>query len=574
MSESAANRSEMERWGMVIDVNRCVGCQTCTIACKQTNDTLPGVQWRQVLDVESGTFPDVERLFLVVGCQHCAEPPCVPVCPTGATAQRADGLITMDYDLCIGCAYCAVACPYQARTIVHEQGWYFGKETIQERVVAHEDRLGVAQKCTFCVEKIDEAKEKGLTPGVDLDVTPACAASCISQAIRFGDFNDPDSNVSQLVAKNDYFQMHAELGTDPQIKYLYTTPVVPGREPAPEDTDDETLSQPENALAGKRQTLWDWRAAMNWCFGGLSSGAAFMAWLAYVLGVLPGAGLARANMIFAALMGVGLFFVFLKIGRKLRSLNALKRPGTSWMSRELYAVNLFYPAVLAGLVWPHWLPLSAAGLAALAFLLCQAKILHMAKGIPAWRAPLIPWMIVATGLFEGAGLLLIGALAFEPSMLPSVISSLPFVGGPAWLETVVPMAAISAIVLAAANAALWRAYRSSAKPAGIGPHARRAIAAASLPLHAVGHALPALLLTAGLALPEAMGWLGPLAGLAILAGGFFWKLTVIVRAAYQQGYALAKMPQRGSGARAAPRLTEPTAPSPAAVAGGVGVAVE
>src|SRR5690606_19460992 len=99
------------RWGMVVDVNRCVGCQTCTISCKHANDTVPGVQWRRVLDVETGTFPDVERLFLVVGCQHCAEPPCVPVCPTGATRQREDGLVTMDYDVGIGCAYCAVSCP-------------------------------------------------------------------------------------------------------------------------------------------------------------------------------------------------------------------------------------------------------------------------------------------------------------------------------------------------------------------------------------------------------------------------------------------------------------------------------
>ena len=151
-----------ERWGMVIDVNRCVGCQTCTAACKHENDTTPGVQWRRVLDVESGTFPDVERLFLVVGCQHCAEPPCVPVCPTGATRQRADGLVTMDYDLCIGCAACAVACPYQARTIVHEPGWYFGRDTAQERHTAHPERTGVAQKCTFCVDKVEYIDYKDL----------------------------------------------------------------------------------------------------------------------------------------------------------------------------------------------------------------------------------------------------------------------------------------------------------------------------------------------------------------------------------------------------------------------------
>ncbi len=154
------------RWGMVIDINRCVGCQTCTIACKHTNDTPPGVQWRKVLDVEQGVFPDVQRLFLVVGCQHCAEPPCVPVCPTGATQQRADGLVTMDYDTCIGCGYCAVACPYQARTIVHDKKWFFGQATEQEIAVAHDERLGVANKCTFCQDRIDDGMARGLTPGV------------------------------------------------------------------------------------------------------------------------------------------------------------------------------------------------------------------------------------------------------------------------------------------------------------------------------------------------------------------------------------------------------------------------
>ena len=146
------NEITQKRWGMTIDVNRCVGCQTCTVACKHANDTVPGVQWRKVLDVEVGRYPDVERLFLVTGCQHCAEPSCVPVCPTGATKQRDDGLITMDYDLCIGCASCAVACPYQARTIVHDKATYFGVSTAQETKVAHDERVGVAQKCTFCID--------------------------------------------------------------------------------------------------------------------------------------------------------------------------------------------------------------------------------------------------------------------------------------------------------------------------------------------------------------------------------------------------------------------------------------
>ena len=87
----------MKRWGMVVDLNRCVGCQTCTIACKHANDTPPGVQWRRVLDVEQGEYPDVERLFTVVGGPHCTDPPCVPVCPTGAPTPRADGRVTRAY---------------------------------------------------------------------------------------------------------------------------------------------------------------------------------------------------------------------------------------------------------------------------------------------------------------------------------------------------------------------------------------------------------------------------------------------------------------------------------------------
>jgi phenylacetyl-CoA:acceptor oxidoreductase subunit 1 len=521
------------RWGMVVDLNRCVGCQTCTIACKHHNDTVPGVQWRRVLDVEVGSFPDVERLFLVTGCQHCADPPCVPVCPTGATRQRADGLVTMDYDVCIGCAYCAVSCPYQARTIVHDERWYYGVETRQERAVAHSERRGVAQKCTFCIDRVDSAPAQGLTPGLDPEVTPACSAACIAQAIHFGDFNDPASNVSRLAAGNPVFQMHAELGTDPQIKYLYTTPAVPGREAAARDDDDERLADPANPLVGQRQALWDWRAAMNWCFGGVSSGFALLAALGAWAGAVDGARLPAAFALAAVLMAIGLFFVFLKIGRKLRFWRAVSRPQTSWMTRELYAVAVFFPAVAADLVRPQPALDALAALAAAAFLVCQAKILHRARGIPAWRAPLIPWMIAATGLLEGFGL-----LALVAFVSPGFAAA--------------PLLPIAGLALVALNAALWVAYRTSARARGIAPLARGVIERMSMPLHIVGHAVPAVLLAACLVAPGAAAWLLALAGAAAIAGGAFWKFSVIVRAGYQQGFALAKLPQRGSGARAAP----------------------
>ena len=521
------------RYGMVVDLNRCVGCQTCTIACKHANDTPPGVQWRRVLDVERGTFPDVERLFLVVGCQHCAEPPCVPVCPTGATRQRADGLVTMDYDTCIGCAYCAVSCPYQARTIVHEPQWYFGERTAQEEQVAHPERIGVANKCTFCVERIDEAKAEGRVPGVDLEYTPACASSCISQAIRFGDFADPESNVSKLAAENSFFQMHEELGTDPQIKYLYEVPnAMPGRDPAPEDLEDERLSDPENPLVGKKQTFWDFRAAMNFTMGGMSTGLVIMATLAHFFAGLSETALLYLDIAAGVGMAVGLSFVFMEIGKKMRFWRVLMRPQTSWMTRETYAVAAFYPALLADILWPGPFLHLLVALSALVFLYCQARILHAARGIPAWRVEIMPTMLIMTGLLEGVGLLGIAS-------------------GLAWwrFEASTMFMSVWGVALAIVNALLWQRYVAYSKRNGVPPLARAELIRITPTLRLIGHLTPLVLFAIAGAFSNSMF---AIAGAASVAGGVMWKFTVITRACYQQGFALPKMPQRGSGARAAP----------------------
>jgi phenylacetyl-CoA:acceptor oxidoreductase 27-kDa subunit len=189
----------MTRWAMVADLRRCVGCQTCTAACKQKNATPPGVQWRRVLDLEIGEYPSVKRAFVPVGCMHCDDPPCLDVCPSTATRKRADGIVTIDESLCIGCAYCAVACPYEARYKSN----------------------GVATKCTFCVERIDAGTAKGLTPGVDPEATPACVNSCIAGALHFGDVEDPASNVSQLLAEHQHFRLNEAVGTGPRFYYLW-----------------------------------------------------------------------------------------------------------------------------------------------------------------------------------------------------------------------------------------------------------------------------------------------------------------------------------------------------------------
>jgi phenylacetyl-CoA:acceptor oxidoreductase subunit 1 len=214
----------MTRWVFVADLNRCVGCQTCTAACKHTNATAPGVMWRKVLDMEVGEYPDVRRTFVPTGCHHCADPPCMHVCPTTATKQRDDGIVIVDSDLCIGCMYCSVACPYQARYKVSEPNAAYGwKRMLTEifRDRKNEERRAVAQKCTFCSDRIDDGLEKGLTPGVDPDATPACVNSCIADALHMGNIEDPDSNVSRLLAENAHFRMHEELGTEPSFYYLW-----------------------------------------------------------------------------------------------------------------------------------------------------------------------------------------------------------------------------------------------------------------------------------------------------------------------------------------------------------------
>jgi len=522
------------RWGMTIDLNRCVGCQTCTIACKHANDTTPGVQWRGVIDVETGKFPDVQRLFLVTGCQHCAEPSCVPVCPTGATKQRADGLVTMDYDLCIGCGSCAVACPYQARTIVHDPGFYYGQETVQERAVAHDERIGVAQKCTFCIDRVDDGLAAGLKPGIDPQATPACAASCIASAITFGDFNDPESPVSKLAETQEYFQMHGELGNDPQIKYLYETPGQPGREPEQPDPDDDDEEPPGSALTGKLQTFWDMRAAMNFIMGGLGSGAVVFAYLLSLADPVPFGGLRMIFTIAAGIMGVGLFFVWLKIGRKLRAAYVVLRPDTSWMSREVYAVAVFGAGLFGAWAMPHpaWLALAALGAAA--FLYAQARILQASKGIPAWRTRRMIWMLVLSGLAEGAGLNAVIAGLF-PEILPAGFA--------------LPIAAVVLVVIAAS---LWRGYVDGAKASGIGAAARRVLIKATPRLYVFGHLAPIVGYFGLIAWTQAPIWLFILPGVLAIAGGAYWKAIVITRAGHFQGFALAKYPGRGSGRLAAP----------------------
>lgn len=205
-------------WGMVIDLDRCIGCEYCMRACSAVNDVPQDMAWNIV---EEDRTPKGSTYFFSRPCLHCQHAPCVEVCPVQATYVREDGLVVMDYDRCIGCRYCEVACPYDARRFNWEEPTgpnpfvpTFGIPEVDRRP------RGVVEKCTFCIHRIDEGLEKGLTPGDHMEATPACVNICPVGARTFGDLNDPDSKVTHLIEDNPTLQLREELGTNPSVYYI------------------------------------------------------------------------------------------------------------------------------------------------------------------------------------------------------------------------------------------------------------------------------------------------------------------------------------------------------------------
>jgi Fe-S-cluster-containing dehydrogenase component len=219
---AAAEGTDGQRhWGMVIDLSKCIGCKYCVYACQAVNDVPDNMQWNVHLLDET---PTGDVFHMTRPCMHCDEPPCATVCPTGATYRREDALVVIDYDKCIGCRYCMVACPYDARTFnwvdhTKEERLNQYQPNYGETEVARRPR-GVVEKCTFCRHRIDRGLRNGLTPGVHRAATPACVNICPVGARTFGDLNNPDSKVSQIIATTPTFRLREELGTKPNVYYV------------------------------------------------------------------------------------------------------------------------------------------------------------------------------------------------------------------------------------------------------------------------------------------------------------------------------------------------------------------
>jgi molybdopterin-containing oxidoreductase family iron-sulfur binding subunit len=195
------------RWGMLIDTTKCApGCEDCVTACQTENGlgtpTRP-TDARWIRKIEIKEIKTGRQASVPVMCQHCAEPPCVDVCPTGASFKRADGIVLVDRHSCIGCRYCMMACPYKARSFVHEP------LTDQHPDVPR--GKGCVESCTLCVHRLDRGEK-----------TTACAEACSKAghgAIVFGDLNDPGSEIARRVREIQTTQLRADLKLDPGVRY-------------------------------------------------------------------------------------------------------------------------------------------------------------------------------------------------------------------------------------------------------------------------------------------------------------------------------------------------------------------
>jgi len=197
------------RWGMVIDLKRCIGCYACQLSCKAEHGTPPGVFFARVLKHEEGNYPSVRQLFLPVLCNHCQDAPCVDACPTGASFQSEDGVVDIDHDKCVGCKTCMVACPYSNRYFNDQPQHYFEQgPTDYERARMSQHQTDVVMKCDFCKERRAAGKQ------------PACVSNCPTIARYFGDLDDSLSEVSRLIKDRGGFPLHPELGTKPSVYYL------------------------------------------------------------------------------------------------------------------------------------------------------------------------------------------------------------------------------------------------------------------------------------------------------------------------------------------------------------------
>lgn len=205
----------MTRYGMAIDLSRCIGCNTCAVACKVSNNLPKDVWWnvvhtegRDFADTSKGTYGgEMQLSWLPVNCMHCENAVCEEVCPTGATVKRDDGIVTVDEETCIGCKSCMEACPYDVCRLIENEPEYYLELPIGDPA-AKSHKGGTVEKCDFCAGRIDRGEK------------PACMELCPGRARYWGDLDDPESEVSQFLSGRNATVLLEEEGTSPSVYYV------------------------------------------------------------------------------------------------------------------------------------------------------------------------------------------------------------------------------------------------------------------------------------------------------------------------------------------------------------------
>jgi Fe-S-cluster-containing dehydrogenase component/formate-dependent nitrite reductase membrane component NrfD len=424
-------------YGFVIDNRSCIGCHACSTACKSENEVPLGVYRTWVKSVETGAFPDVTRSFQVTRCNHCANPPCVRICPTSAMHQRDDGIVDFDSDACIGCKACLQACPYDAIYLDPE---------------SH-----TAAKCNYCVHRVEVGLE------------PACVVVCPEHAILAGDLDDPHSEIARAVAKHQTTVRKPEQGTAPKLFYIdghdasmHPTAAEPGRSFAFADTRDHMIGRPGTLepyaqatrvndrgdrlripdhqgfpaggpfQAGGRKAAelmrvsynvqhkvqWHWPIPAYVVTKHIAGGGAFLLALGTLIGIDPKPVVyVWALSLVLACLGVTLALLIYDLDRPDRFFFLLTRPQwRSWLARAAWILTAFAVVTTAwwGIELAVWfetapglvalrpiaavlaLPLGLLTSAYTAFLFAQAE------GRDLWQGAHLPIVMGAQGIMLGA----------------------------------------------------------------------------------------------------------------------------------------------------------------------------
>lgn len=404
----------MTRWAWVIDQTRCIGCHACTTACKSENEVPVGVFRTWVKNVEVGTFPDVKRHFAVLRCNHCAEPPCVEVCPVTAMYQRPDGLVDFDHDACIGCKACMQACPYDA--------------------IYMDPDSHTAAKCNFCSHRVDEG------------LLPACVVVCPEEALLFGDLDDPTSKVRRAVGEHATAVRRPEQGTRPQAYYIgaHSATLDPlaarhdatymwsergahdHRELVPLSRRTAPQEPARVAYDVPRQRAWGWPVSSYIWTKGIAAGLGALAAIAHASGFDGGVGA-------IGILGPPLALTFLALTGALL-VGDLKRPERfwtiltrpqwrSWLARGAFIIIAYGASLVA------WIALAALGanralsvLAPVVVVLAAltagytAWLLDQCEARDLWQTRLLLPHLLLHALGSGAAVMLIAApLARAPT---------------------------------------------------------------------------------------------------------------------------------------------------------------